>query len=352
MEEGLSRKKVRGKKTIYNPSVKQLEIFRLLSNQASVPTIKKIAKCSDSDISKAKERFVRYGYMVCRPDGNFVLPDGKAIMEKALVQGLRGKILDNISEENKARLHNIQFTCPLRWEERNSKKWKNERQKILKANKIEYDPIPLNHHIIERFVMDEWEIRTTTRSVLITGKEFFGYDGQDCKNKAIMALRSILPKIEKLFNIHLDIPNRISVYVSRQEIAYVQNTWAKEVLKSIEEGKVAEFKVYNEEGDVILHVDNSFDMKELECVHTIEAEEHSNELKAELSHIVTGRTRDWRMKTNKGIRKADISIQKHDEILTALQERVVQLTEINTKIMSLLESKYKPRELDGEDYRG
>lgn len=280
-------KKRRVKNTGLRLTEYHIKLLKYFSNNTLVSTMAKRFDCTKTNIYQISYTLQKHGYMT-KEAGSFYLTTkgSQAVKNTPLVSQ---KIKFNSSrKKNEIRLHDLRFNCFIKTD----RSWKNNRQKILRSRKIPFKSFGFGK-AQDSFFYDNVEIRLTNRMIIFVIKEIFAGNPHKAKEEAIKILRNITPKIENIFKVSIEKPNRVSIEVSHQHNAIIYNEIARQFLQAD-----MEFKLYNREGDLIAIADDSLGFKELEFIHPVESEEHTSLMKQEIDNIITGKIKRYRKRVN------------------------------------------------------
>ncbi len=116
---------------------------------------------------------------------------------------------------------------------------------------------------------------------------------EHAKNMMLKYLKGIIPKLESWFKVIITRPNRISMSVSSQHIAFVNNQMAQYFDKN-----GIELKIYDEEGKLRAVVDKSRGPPELEYPNKAHAEDDSDYMKTFIEDTALGRFNHRQVNSN------------------------------------------------------
>lgn len=162
-----------------------------------------------------------------------------------------------------------------------------EPEKILTANSIDFNTNNINNWRGIYFDYASVKVRVTPNKIMFCPPEIeleWNDSPDHAKNQALKYVDNILPKIESLFNVSLSKPDKVSVSVSSQHIAFVNNEFAKYFTD-----RDISLNIYDEHGKKRVIVDKSKGYPELEFIHKAHAEDDSERMKDFIDEVESGR---------------------------------------------------------------
>lgn len=243
------------------------------------------------------------------------------------------------------RLHNLWISCPIL---RKPRTWDTDFvEKILEERSIKYTRHSPKNWKGLFFNYASVKVRITPNKVMINPPWIeipSRDDPENAKNMILGFLEDVLPKIENLFKIQVRKPHKVSMTVSSQHIAFVENQIAKYFLE-----RDIGLRVYDSKGRLRVLVDKSHGKAELEMVNKAYAEEDSSlmddliqdtvlgdfkprEIKADLEKAA-GLIKD--LATNQGLFSKDMV--EYGQKISAHTKSIEQLGSGVEKMTSILE---------------
>jgi hypothetical protein len=163
------------------------------------------------------------------------------------------------------RAHGFIFTLEL---PANLRNW-DSRQTILTQQGIAYKPCNNILGGAQLVTIDGKKVYLTNKSIVIyETASFFANTSQQAMELAWSSLRETVRKVQTKLGINLP---RYKIRISRQHYALIQNAFAKQCDKN-------KFLVQDKNGEYWLIVDNSFNLHELETVHTKTAKDDNRKI--------------------------------------------------------------------------
>lgn len=221
----------------------------------------------------------KYGYITKKRVGKIlnIQLQPRAVKELGMVS-VGAKRLEYIN------LHDVWIACqiikkPSGWGK------KDFVEKILETKGFEYSTNKLNNWKGIYFDFASVLVRVTPNKIMFHPPQIeldITDSPEHAKNMMLKYLKGIIPKIENWFKVTITKPNRISMSVSSQHIAFVNNQIAQYFVNND-----IELKIYDDEGKLRVFVDKSHG-PELECSNKAYAEEDAEKIKTLLQDTVTG----------------------------------------------------------------
>jgi len=316
VKDSLHVKRKRVKPYTYNLQKHRAKTLSLLSQFIPFSQIAKIQNSSTSAVYRLFYRLVKDNLITRKKE---LTEEGLNHVKEYLV--VSNHVKDFYKKPNQIRLHDLQFTVGLL---NKPKGWDKQRQTILNFKNIKHKSWNIKNSIIQELFVEGIRVRTTTQNILVLLDDIYAGNPKEAKNRAINNLYNILPKIENIFNIKLEKPNSCNIKVSRQHNALIYNEIAKLFLEA-----GISLKIYDEDGNIRLIVDDSEKLKELEAVNPIKSEEDSEKVQEFLKDLII----------NKHYPISDISKKVSSlvmgiEILTKLTVKLGQSQHQSTEILN------------------
>lgn len=180
-------------------------------------------------------------------------------------------------------IHHVWYSCPFL---KKPQKWGPDYvERILEAKGVPYTTNKVKNWRSIFFDFSGITVRVTTRKVLLMPPPMsisIRDTPEHAKNLMLEQVMAVIPKIERWFSISLLIPNRASITVSSQHIAFVKNEFAKYFAD-----KGIDLRVYDEEGRLRAIVDKSRG-PELEFIDKTHAEDDADKMQSFIQDIYTG----------------------------------------------------------------
>ena len=158
-------------------------------------------------------------------------------------------------------------------------------EKILETKGFEYSTNKINNWKGLYFDYASVLVRVTPNKILFHPPQIeleMTDSPEHAKNIMLKYIKGIIPKIENWFKVTITRPNRISMSVSSQHIAFVKNQIAQYFANN-----GIDLRIYDDEGKLRVIVDESRG-PELETVNKAYAEEDAEKLKNFIKDTVTG----------------------------------------------------------------
>ena len=203
------------------------------------------------------------------------------VARKQLRQGL----YLNDFDPNTIRAHAFQFKLQL---PRDILNWTNEkREELFKKSKIRFQPLKHLFGGGQRIKFRGRKIHITNKSIIIYEKaSYFATTSKQAQTTAMIKILYLIKALERKLraNNAFSINGKYKVKVTKQHFALIKNSLAS----IYNEPTRKKLEVHNEKGLWLL-IDNSFNLDELEAVHSLDAPTDSQGIKDYLnSHERTG----------------------------------------------------------------
>jgi hypothetical protein len=164
---------------------------------------------------------------------------------------------------NTIRSHFIQFKVIPPGQVIKSTNWKDRANFLIKGG-IDFKPIENLFGGGQSLTFGNVEFRLTDKSILISiDRSYFGEDIDEIKGEIIIDVLKAIKKLERVLIANFSEFGSYTIQASRQHHSLIKNAFSQIYLKS----KNQYLKVTNKDG-LWLIIDNSFNLNELECVHT------------------------------------------------------------------------------------
>lgn len=254
-------------------------ILKYLVNGESSAFIIKNTKIGKGNYYKKLKMLEKHGYISKKRVGKVldihILPN--AAKELTMVSGGAQRV-DYLN------IHNVWFSCKIL---KKPKDWSTDlAERILEVRGVSYNIHAPNNWKGIFFDHASINVRITPNKVLFNPPQMeipLNDEPSRAKNLMLTQVKAIIPKIESWFSISLSKPNKVSMSVSSQHIAFVGNAIAKYFSE-----KGIDLKIYDNRGKLRLIVDKSRG-PELEAVDKAHAEEDAEKIKDLLKDTLTGR---------------------------------------------------------------
>jgi len=147
-----------------------------------------------------------------------------------------------------------------------SNEWKRRIDFLLKEN-IEFKPIENFFGGGQSITFGKVEFILTNKSILISiDKSYFGSDVDEIKYEIAVDILKGIKKLERALRANFGEFGNYKFETTRQHHSLIKNCFAKVYLKSKKE-----YLRVSDKNGLWLLVDNSFDLGELECIHSVTA---------------------------------------------------------------------------------
>lgn len=266
-----SKKKIQ---SINSQKRKQAEMLNLLAQTLTIKTIAHLRKIGLSAVCRHLQRLIKKGYIT--KDRELTQAGLEHIKKFLLVSKIMYK-----TKSDKIRLHNLSFTISLI---KIPQDWEKRRRKITKIKQKTYKIWKLQNWEPNSFYVDEIEIRTSPRSIILLFPEIYGNSPLGVTNKVIKILNGTIPKLENLFRVRLAREYYCNINFSSSHYAITNNEIAKLFIQ-----KGWKLRILDEEGNIRLIIDNSKGLQELEAINSKYGEEDSQLIKDYLRDLILNR---------------------------------------------------------------
>lgn len=203
--------------------------------------------------------------------------------------------------------------------------WSNEkRRKILKEGNFEYKELNLFGGG-QKIIHDERKVHLTNSSIIIhsrKGESHFAESSNKSEDNATIKILYSLKRLEKRLGLSFSINGHYAIKITKRHHALIKNSLAIIYNKK----KKERLQVYDENG-LWLHIDNSFNLDELECVHSKTAKKDAEMM------------REWanskkRLFKDKGVNLTDETIYNN---IKETDTRLKLISEQNIKLSQVME---------------
>lgn len=233
----------------------------------------------EANYYKKLNNLEKYGYITKKRMGKIlnIQLQPKAIKELGITS-VGAKRVEYIN------LHDVWVACEII---RKPEGWgrKNFVEKILEARGFDYSTNMVNNWKGIYFDVASVLIRVTPNKIMFNPPQIeldMNDSPEHAKNLMLKYVKGIIPKIENWFKITIARPDRISMSVSSQHIAFVKNKIAQYFVDN-----EIDLNIYDDEGKLRVIVDKSRG-PELETVNKAYAEEDAEKIKTFIKDTVTG----------------------------------------------------------------
>lgn len=232
----------------------------------------------------------KYGYITKKRIGKILdlQLQPRAIKELAIISvGVKRKEYIN--------LHDVWVACeiirkPTGWGKNNFV------EKILETKSVKYKTNNPKNWKGLYFDFASVLVRVTPNKIMFNPPQIelnMNDSPENAKNVMLKYIKGIIPKIENWFKVTIARPNRISMTVSSQHIAFVNNQMAQYFDKNN-----IELKIYDEEGILRTVVDKSRGPPELEYVSKAHGEDDADYMKTFIEDTTLGRFNHRQVNSN------------------------------------------------------
>jgi hypothetical protein len=231
----------------------QAKRLKLLSEYLTISKIAELTKRSPKTIYKAFSNYREKGWI--NKDRSLTSKGVKKV-ELAFVRVEKGESKSRITQlkSNTIRLHNLAFTI-------NLPKPFSKINKFLELKNISYKTINMGTWNIKQIVIDNRKVWINPKKLILYMGSYYSDIPLNAFIQALNELKSLVFKIQRMFNIKLIKGNSIDFEVSRQHYSLIKNQLAKEYNK-----KKKKLYVYDTNNRLRLLIDNSLNLHEFEAV--------------------------------------------------------------------------------------
>lgn len=247
-------------------SKSQIEILKGLSNFLTINQIAKYRNTSRTSVYKGLKILLRKGFISKLGKASFSITD----------KGKEG--LHSITEfKGKIRLHNFSIKAKVLESPTN---WNIKRNEIvfLKCFNKQVSLGKNNDYEISNIF--NIKIKSTPKSIIFYMPTTYGNTIEEALEQSMDLFFKNISKVENLFKIRLIKDNKISIEIISQHYARLNDSLAKIYQK--ENDKLF---ITGDDGKVWLIADLSFNVNELEAIHTINAQDDLNSVSGFLNDL-------------------------------------------------------------------
>ena len=287
----------------------QFEVLKCLQEGSSITEISKYRKVSRTAIYKVLSTLRRNGLVAKIQRGVYNLTE----------EGIKG-LHSFVAFRYKLRQHNLGIKIEVLESPKNWELRRNEIRQMPYFNKT----IKLKNNEQDLINFGRFQIRTTSKSVIIKMPTIYSSNWEDAVLQAMSLLEDMIPKIEHQFKIKLRKDYKANIKIISQEYARIQDALAK--LYRHEGNRLY---LTGEDGKIWLITDLSFSTDELEVIHPHKATSDLdaiapmlNDLRANPTTFTEVRNEAKEvMQVAKGIMQNEVKHQRVlDEILSAFKK--------------------------------
>lgn len=297
-------------------AIKKHKFLTLLSQYQTYKQISQNLKIGKSAISMAFKRFKQQGFI---NEDRTLTSAGIDFLKKVNIHAISKKVNPQV------RGHDLVFTLSLpsinNWE---------KRTQYLKLKKILFKILPYMKS--ESIVIDERKVWLTNKSVIFfMGKSYFADTSIQAISKALEDLFSLIHQLEKKLKVSLKHPEGYLIRTSRQHFALIKNELAQQYLREHKK-----LMVRDEKG-LWLIIDDSFNLEELENVHSLTAlddnmivQDFFNDLKKDPSTLsdlksLIGKVAQETLKNAQNQEVYNKNIEKHLKVLDEMSNTLKEI---------------------------
>lgn len=320
---------------------RRAEVLNLLAQTLSIDVVARLAKTSASAVYRYQQRLVKMGLLTRERE---LTQKGFEFVKKFLMVS---RIVKK-SKSNKVRLHNVSFTVNLI---KKPVDWDNRRRKVMRIKQCTYKAWNLKGWTATCFYVDNIEVRTSPRSVILNFPDIYGSTPLSATNKVVKILNGVIPKLEGLFRVVLARPEYCNINLSSGHYALTNNEVAKLFLEN-----GWKLRVVDAEGNLRLIVDDSKGLRELEAVDKRYSEDDSQQIKDYLTDLMLNKNSklpseltsdveglqpkiDSLIELTKGGLNAQQTVQQFAVMLAKTQGDVLKLTQSMAEFIKPRKSK-------------
>ena len=211
----------------------------------------------------------------------------------------------------------------------------SDKKNILRKKGIEFKIINSGAGTYPRIIVDDWKIWWGRKSLVFicgTGLSFYGETAKESYVNVMLEFRRVIAKFEKLTGVSFKVRGFYLASVFRNEYGITNNSLAK--LYNVKHKR--KLKVYDESGKQWLIIDNSFNLNELETVHSktalpdnLKVQRWANQLKARGSSYD-----EFDVMRKEVVEKMNILLENDRVFLTALNNFMPDNKVVGEKVVS------------------